>query len=208
MRPTPPVLSLTALLCWSICLAPFAISNLQAKDAPAAISLFNGTDLTGWKIPQPNPFWTVREGVLTGTNDPAKSGSMLWTTGEYKDFELEAESKWEGDIDSGFMLRKPELQLQLGVSRSLKTDMTGCFYTGKYPAEAQAKDRAKLLKPGEWNHFRLRAQGEQFTVWINGTEAVSWKSPQYAGSAPIGLQIHGGLAMTVHFKNIKIKSLE
>ena len=38
---------------------------------------------------------------------------------------VEAEVRWQGEIDSGFMVRKPEVQMQIGVSRSLKRDMTG-----------------------------------------------------------------------------------
>ena len=190
-----------ALLVWVLS------SVVQAEEA-AATSVFNGKDLTGWVVPAPNPFWTVTDGVLTGVNDPAKKGSMLRTEKSYGDFELEGEARWNGDIDSGFMIRKPELQLQIGTSRSLKTDMTGCFYTGTYPEAGQAKDRAKLLKIGEWNHFKLRAKGDTFTVYINGTEAVSYQNAKYADPAPVGLQIHGGLDMKIEFRNLKVKELK
>ena len=190
-----------ALLVWVLS------SVVQAEEA-AATSVFNGKDLTGWVVPAPNPFWTVTDGVLTGVNDPAKKGSMLRTEKSYGDFELEGEARWNGDIDSGFMIRKPELQLQIGTSRSLKTDMTGCFYTGTYPEAGQAKDRAKLLKIGEWNHFKLRAKGDIFTVYINGTEAVSYQNAKYADPAPVGLQIHGGLDMKIEFRNLKVKELK
>lgn len=178
---------------------------LQAQEAA---SLFNGKDLSGWKVPAVNPFWKATEGVLAGENDEAKRGSMLWTEKSYGDFEFEAEAKWAGEIDSGFMLRKPELQLQLGVSRSLKQDMTGCFYLrGGYPEEGRAKDRATLVKTGEWNHYRIQAKGDTFTVWINGKEAVCYRNAKFAAPAPIGLQIHAGLAMKVEFRNLKLKEL-
>lgn len=180
---------------------------VRAEEA-AAVPIFNAKDLTGWKEPVPNPFWKVADGVITGTNNDAKKGSMLWTEKEYGDFELEAEAKWEGEIDSGFMLRKPELQVQIGVSRSLKQDMTGCFYLGKYPEAGQAKERAKLLKPGDWNHFKIRAKGDTFTVWINGTEAVNYQDAKFAAPGPIGLQIHPGLAMSVQFRNLKVLDLK
>jgi hypothetical protein len=180
-----------------------------ADEAPDGwVSLFNGKDLTGWKTPDPNPFWKVADGVLVGENNPEKKGSMLYTTASYGDFELEAEARWQGEIDSGFMLRKPELQLQIGVSRSLKKDMTGSFYVGKYPEEAQAKDAAKLLKPGDWNKFKLQAKGNTFTVWINDQPASQFTDAKYAGPGPIGLQIHGGLAMKVEFRNLRIRPLQ
>lgn len=193
------------------CLPALLMSALPfhaGAEEAAATPIFNGKDLTGWVAPSPNPFWTVTDGVLTGVNDPAKKGSMLKTEKSYGDCELEGEARWNGDIDSGFMVRKPELQLQIGTSRSLKTDMTGCFYTGSYPEAGQAKERAKLLKIGEWNHFKLRAKGDTFTVFINGTEAVSYQNAKYADPAPIGLQIHGGLAMKIEFRNLKVKELK
>jgi len=174
------------------------------------ISIFNGKDLTGWKAPEPNPFWKAVDGVLVGENDEAKKGSMLYTKESYGDFELEAEARWKGEIDSGFMARKPEVQLQIGVSRSLKKDMTGSFYVGGkvgYPEEAQAKEAGKLLKEGDWNKFKLVAKGDTFTVWINGTQASQFKDAKYAGAAPIGLQIHPGLAMKVEFRNLRIRPL-
>lgn len=206
-----PILRRSAL--YSLTTAALALTTpLQAEDpAGAAVSIFNGTDLSGWKAPSAETFWKVSDGVLIGENDPAKKGSVLETTKNYTDFDLEADARWSGEIDSGFNIRKPEIQLQIGVSRSLKTDMTGCFYTGgkdKYPEAGQAKDRAKLVKEGEWNHFRLVAKGDTFKVWINGTEAVTYKDAKYGGAAPIGLQIHGGLAMKVEFKNIKLTELK
>ena len=185
----------------------FATAADDAKES--GVSIFNGTDLTGWKAPEPNPFWKAAGGVLTGENSPEKKGSMLYTTESYGDFELEAECRWEGEIDSGFMVRKPEMQMQIGVSRSLKKDMTGSFYyTGKYPEAAQAKDAGKLLKAKDWNKFKLQAKGDTFTVWINGTQASQFKDANYAAPGPIGLQIHGGLAMKIEFRNLRVLKLE
>lgn len=186
-----------------------AAARLAAADDSTPI--FNGKDLTGWKAPEPNPFWKVVEGVLVGENDEKMKGNVLYTTQTYRDFVFEADARWNGEIDSGFMLRKPELQLQIGVSRSLKKDLTGSFYTGgaeKYPEAGQAKDLAKYLKPGEWNSFRLQAKGSTFTVWLNGHQVVEYVNPKYSGAGPVGLQIHPGLKMKVEFRNIRAKALE
>ena len=173
-------------------------------------SIFNGKDLTGWKAPEPNPFWKVSDGVLVGENDEAMKGNVLYTDAAFGDFVFEAEARWSGEIDSGFMLRKPELQMQIGISRSLKKDMTCSFYTGgaeKYPEAGQAKELAKFLKSGDWNAFRLMAKGDTCTVWLNGQKVSEYVSPKYAGAAPIGLQIHPGLKMKVEFRNIRAKAL-
>ena len=180
-----------------------SFSSAEDAPGPKLDPIFNGKDLTGWQVPSPNPFWKVVDGVLVGENDPEKKGSMLYTTQAYDDVIIEAEVRWQGEIDSGFMIRKPEIQLQIGVSRSLKKDMTGSFYLGGYPDAGQAKDAAKLLKAGDWNRLRLQAKGNTFTVWINGTKAIEYTDANFAGPAPLGLQIHGGLEMKVEFRNIQ-----
>ena len=181
-----------------------------ADDVPPTSSLpsiFNGLDFTGWSPPAES-HWTVVDGILVGENDTEKKGSMLYTEKAYGDVILEGEVRFEGEIDSGFMLRKPELQLQIGVSRSLKRDMTCSFYVGNYPEEAQAKRAGELLKPGDWNRIRIRAKGETFTVWLNGEQVSQYTSPNYADPAPIGLQIHGGLTMKVEFRDLRALELE
>ena len=207
--PTSLPSALAALLTFAIGLAT-AASLLRADEIPPTSSLpsiFNGHDLTGW-TPPAESHWKVVDGILVGENDAEKKGSMLYTEKAYGDVILEGEVRWQGEIDSGFMLRKPELQLQIGVSRSLKRDMTCSFYVGNYPEEAQAKRAGELLKPGDWNRIRIRARGDTFTVWLNGEQVSQYTSPKYADPAPIGLQIHGGLTMKVEFRDLRALALE
>lgn len=183
----------------------------EAKSGDWTVLLGTGDDLSAWKVPADNPFWSVRDGVLTGTNDEALRGSTLYTVAEFGDFELEAEASWEGEIDSGILFRKPELQLQIGVSRSLKRDLTGSFYTGgaeRYPEAGRTKDPERFVKDGRWVKFRLTARGDEFSVHIDDQLTVDrFKAPKYSGKGPIGLQIHGGLKMSVKFRNIRIRPL-
>ena len=182
---------------------PHAAEVLPTASLPG---IFNGRDLTGWQVPA-EPYWTVVDGVLVGQSDEAKKGSMLYTDQAYGDVIVEGEVRFTGDIDSGIMVRKPELQLQIGVSRSLKRDMTCCFYTGKYPESARAPRAAELLKAGEWNRIRLEAKGDTFTVWLNGEQVSQYKDATYAEPAPIGLQIHRGVMMKVEFRDLRALAL-
>src|SRR5687768_14869254 len=125
----------------------------RAEEKPADVKpepVFNGKDLSGFKAPDPNPWWKVVDGVLVGESTPDKKGHTMYTEKSYGDFVLESEVRFGNDIDSGYMYGKPELQVQLGVSRSLKKDMSASiYYKGKYPGQAQGVD--KLLKIGDWN---------------------------------------------------------
>jgi len=178
-----------------------------AGEAPELQPIFNGKDLSGWKVPAPNLWWQAVDGILVGQNDEALKGSMLRTEASYGDVIVEAEVRWSGEIDSGIMVRKPELQVQIGVSRSLKRDMTGSIYIGKYPEAAQAKQAGERLKPNDWNTLRLQAKGPRFTIWLNGTQVVDYEDPNYAGPGPIGLQVHPGLKMKVEFRNVRAAAL-
>lgn len=180
---------------------------LLAADAPALAPIFNGKDLSGWKAPTPNPWWTAVDGVLVGQSDPAKKGNVLETEKTYRDVVVEAEVRWNGDVDSGIFLRKGQkLQCQIGISRSLKKDMTCSIYNGTYKGhEAQGVD--KLLKAGDWNKIRFQAKGSVFTIWLNGEQVLNWESPDYPDAGPIGLQIHPGVNMKVEFRNIHVAEL-
>ncbi len=186
------------------------VASLACRaESPADLPLepiFNGKDLSGW-TPAEGPFWRVEDGVLVGENDAALTGSMLHTDRAYGDVVVEADCRFSGEIDSGIMLRKPEVQVQIGVSRSLKRDMTCSFYTGNYPEEARATRAGELLKPNDWNRIRVEAKGDTFTVWLNGEQVSRYTNEKYAEPAPIGLQIHKGLPMKVEYKNIRALAL-
>ncbi|MEX0670107.1 MAG: DUF1080 domain-containing protein [Pirellulales bacterium] len=194
----------------SLLLASFMAVSARAEVPPTASLplIFNGKDLAGWKASNELSYWTVVDGVLVGQSDERKLGSMLYTEQSYGDVIIEAEVRFTGEIDSGIMVRKPEIQVQIGVSRSLQRDMTCSFYNGKYPEEARAPKAAELLKPGEWNRFRLEAKGDTFTVRLNGEQVSQYKDAKYANPSPIGLQVHGGLVMKVEFRDLRALALE
>lgn len=196
--------------------ALFLAAALGAAAAePKFVPLFNGKDLSNFKAEGAAPFWRVEQGVLIGENDAALKGHYLWTQKEYADFVIEFDVRWKATtargVDTGLEMRKPKIQLQLGVSGSLRVDMSGSFYTGgkpAYPEAGQAKDAKKLMKPeGEWNTFRIQAKGNTFTCWINGTKASEYTDPKFSGAAPLGLQIHSGAVMKCEYRNMKIAEL-
>lgn len=191
-------------------LVPLAFSAVfaAAQSSEKLPPIFNGKDLTGWKTPTPASYWNVVDGVLVGESDERMKASMLYTEKTYKNVVVEAEVRWSGDIDSGIMVRKPEMQLQIGTSRSLKRDMTCCFYVGKYPEEGQAKGKDEVLKAGDWNKIRLEARGDTYTVWLNGKKVTEYTNPASQDAGPIGLQIHAGVKMKVEFRNIGAKPLD
>lgn len=194
---------------WMMIYAAMGLLLVPAFAAPEGGSLlFNGKDLAGWDVPKNNSWWTVSDGVLVGQSNAKKQGNSLYTTKSYKNFILETEVRFGDGIDSGIFLRRPEMQVQIGVSRSLKKDMTCSIYVEKKGYVAKAHDIEKLLKLNEWNAIRVKAEGAKFTVWLNGQNVLEWESTDYGGAGPIGLQIHPGVEMKVEFRNMRIQSLD
>jgi hypothetical protein len=210
MKPTARARSSLLALALGLALAAPA-----AAAEPAFVPLFNGKDLTNFKAEDAAAYWRIENGVLVGENDAAMKGHYLWTQKEYGDFILELDVRWkstsERGVDTGVEMRKPRLQLQLGVSGSLRVDMSGSFYTGgrpAYPEAGQAKNAKQLMKPeGEWNTIRIQAKGTTFTCWINGTKASEYTDDKFSGAGPLGLQIHPGVAMKAEFRNVKLAEL-
>lgn len=193
----------------------FAATLVGSAEEPKLRPLFNGKDLSNFKTEGAAEFWRIENEVLIGENNAEKKGHYLWTEKSYGDFVLEFDVRWKAGtdrgVDTGIEMRQPKIQLQLGVSGSLRVDMTGSFYTGgkpAYPEAGQAKEAKKLLKPeGEWNTFRIQAKGDTFTCWINGEKASEYTDPKFSGAAPLGLQIHGGVEMKCEYRNVKIAEL-
>jgi len=186
-------------------------SLLGKKDISKESSdLLGKHGLKGWKVPEGNEaskWYQVNNNILEVRSGSKKKGSVLWTKKEYQDFEVSLGFRFiEGTIDSGIHLRNSD-QIQIGISGSLKRDMTCSPYIpGKgYPVEA--KNIKKLLKPKDWNQMRIRAVGQNYTVWLQGEEVMKYKSSSAKEKGPIGIQLHGSRNMKIDFKDILVKEL-
>lgn len=76
---------------FSILFVVLAIVGYSQDKAPAGFtSLFNGKDLTNWKVPAgDNGHWKIVDGVIDyDAESEAKEGKDLWTEKAYKNFEL------------------------------------------------------------------------------------------------------------------------
>ncbi|WP_304237309.1 DUF1080 domain-containing protein [Jiulongibacter sediminis] len=169
---------------------------------------FNGKNFKGWVVPQPNnDNWTIENGILHVQSSEDRKGKILWTEKEYTDFIIEAEYKnVSGIVDTGIFLRSETDQIQIGISGSLKKDVTGSPYIpGKgYPVFSTIDG---VLKENDWNHIKVKVVGDTYTVWLNGSEVMTYTSPDIPVSGPIGLQLHPGNIMAVDYKNIRIAEL-
>ena len=183
-----------------------AVVSTQAQD-PKLKKIFNGKNLKGWVEPANNVWWTVNDGSLFVKSTAEKKGSILWTESKYENFIIQADFLMgDGTVDSGIFLRSEHDQIQIGISGSLKRDLTASPYIPKkgYPVEAKVKD---ILKLKDWNTMKVKVVGSTYTVWLNGTEVMTYTSDNMPASGPVGFQLHPGNEMSCSFKNIRLAAL-
>ena len=198
-------LSVLTVLCF------FSSSLLGKKDiSKESTDLLGKHGLKGWKVPKGNEtskWYQVTNNILKVRSGPKKKGSVLWTEKEYEDFEVNLEFRFlKGTIDSGIHLRNSD-QIQIGISGSLKRDMTCSPYIpGKgYPVEAEGI--AKLLKTKDWNRMKIRAVGPKYTAWLQGKEVMNYESKSAKKVGPIGIQLHANKNMSIDFRNLLLKEI-
>lgn len=185
----------------------FIATVIQAQE-PKMKKIFNGKNLKGWKAPENNVWWSASKGILFVKSTPEKKGSILWTEKSYENFVFQADFLMgDGVVDSGIFLRSENDQIQIGISGSLKRDLTGSPYIPKlkYPKEAiAAKD---VLKPKDWNTMKIKVVDKTYTVWLNGVEVMNYTSESIPALGPIGIQLHPGNEMSISYRNIVLAKL-
>ncbi len=194
------------LIFFFVFLATATALNADSKLKP----IFSGKDLAGWQVPKGNDeagWYSAVDGVLKIKNGPNKKGSILWSKKKFRNFVMEFDFRFgEGTVDSGVHVRNQD-QIQIGISGSLKRDMTCSPYIpGKgYPVEA--KNIKKLLKPKGWNTMKIQAVGKQYTVWLQGEKVMTYKSDSAIEEGPVGIQLHGNRVMAIDYRKIKLAEL-
>jgi hypothetical protein len=190
-----------------ICTVAFAALSSALVAQEKFEPVFNGKDLSGWKAPEKNVWYLVQDGILQLRSSEDKKGSVLWTEKEYENFVMELEFKFiSGTIDSGVHVKSDD-QIQIGISGSLKRDMTASPYIpGKgYPVEAEGVK--ELLKMNDWNQMRIEVRGTEYVVSLNGKKVMTYKSESGKAKGPIGLQLHGDRDMAIDYRNLKVGEL-
>lgn len=196
---------IAGLLLLTMLLAP-ALGS-QASE-PELKPLFDGATFDGWTEPENNIWWKAQDGVLSLRSGPEKKGSILWTRKKYASFVMQLDFRFgEGTVDSGVFVRAEREQIQIGISGSLRRDMTCSPYiSGKgYPVEAEGVK--ELLKSDDWNTVRIEARGPEYTTWLNGVKVMTYTSDTAIKEGPIGLQLHPGRDMAIDFRNISLAEL-
>lgn len=174
--------------------------------------LFNGKDLTGWKI-YGTEKWYVEDRLLVAESGPDKEYGYLATDKSYKDFELDVEFLQEADGNSGVFFRSDIEGTKISgwqVEVAPPDLHTGGVYEsyGRGWLIKPEPEKEKALKYGEWNHMKIKVQGDRVTTWLNGEQMIDFTDDKIGeANGKIALQIHDGGGIKVYWRNITLKEI-
>lgn len=180
--------------------------------SPKAKSIFNGKDLSGWKI-YGTEKWYVEDGTLVCESGPDKEYGYLATEKFYKDFDLTLEFKQESDGNSGVFFRSTITGTKIKgwqCEVAPQGHDTGGIYEsyGRGWLVQIPDEKENILKEGEWNKLRLRVVGDKVETWLNGEKMVELTDEKIGeADGSIALQIHSGGGIKVRWKNLKVTEL-
>jgi serine/threonine protein kinase len=190
------------------------------------VSLFNGTDLSGWRSPAegPSDTWSVANGALVGTPKPNVHAQALLTEQGYADFELRLEYRWMTPGGHTIVVVRASADKEKdgkGLAISLADDEGFRAVHGR-EADDTVRTGAVLNltsrppaanKPrGEWNSLRVLARRHVIEVELNGTkmptadldtklDLLKTHPEYYRAKGPIGLWCFYG---TIEYRKVII----
>ena len=207
--------------------------NAASADDLACSSLFDGKTLDGWTVKGGNATYKIEDGVIVGTTAEGSLNTFL-CRGPYADFDLEFEVLCDTPLNSGIQIRShvyekdtpqesnPKRIRKAGVVYGYQCEITkasegvaGNFWDEARQTRwlddfAKKPEAQKAYKDGQWNSYRIVAQGKRIRSWVNGVPCADFEDDRDA-SGLIGLQVHaikpGTGPYQVRWRNLRIREL-
>jgi hypothetical protein len=181
------------------------------------IKIFNGKDLSGWRLTDPNAVngWSVENGELINNpvqveGAPHKNYGNLRTDKEFEDFRIQLDVNVPKGGNSGVYLRGVyEVQVEDSYGKAADPHHMGAVYSRITPSATAEKPA------GEWQHMDITLIDRHVTVILNGVKIIDnqpvegptggalWSDVLRPG--PIYLQ---GDHAAVKYRNIVLRPVE
>lgn len=194
-----------ALICITIVMV--AIPSFGKK-----IKLFNGNDLSGWKIYGTEKWYVDNKNLVCESGQDKKYG-YLATEKFYKNFDLTCDFLQESNGNSGIFFRSTIVGTRISgwqCEVAPKGHDSGGIYEsyGRGWLVQIPDEKENILKPGQWNTMRVKVVGDHVQTWLNGVAMTDFSDQKIgAANGSIALQIHDGGGIKVRWKNLKISEL-
>lgn len=225
-----------------VCTMALAVAlGCMAAQADEWESLFDGKTLEGWTQRNGTANYTVEDGTIVGETAQGSPNSFLCTDKHYGDFELEFEVMCDEGLNSGVQIRSlqkgkedesptqksdhdarvygPQVEIENspGESGYIYGEATGHGWLSKDPSDPSKNSPPthSTYKNGEWNEYRVVAQGPRIQTYINGEQIEDMTHEEIYEDFPegfIGLQVHGigedQGPFQVAWRNLRIRTLD
>lgn len=205
-------------------LAKKLVPDFKPSTTPDGFQLlFDGFSTSNWRMAGEGSFIIVNQTLEAA---PGADLGLFWCTQPAPaDFSLKLEwRRFRQEDNSGIFLRFPdpsgkgynnpayvavnfgfEVQIdELGAPDGADMHKTGAIYN----EPGQTASILPALPAGQWNEFEIRAQNQNYTVLLNGSQVTTFQNTQAGRGLPggfVGLQAHPGSRMA--FRNIRIKAI-
>ncbi len=198
------------------------------------VALFDGKTLDGWTVRGGKATYQIEDGVIVGTTVEGSPNTFLCTKKDYGDFELLFEVKCDKALNSGVQIRSHAYHKDTTLPGEQRLRLAGTVYgyqceiaaattstSGNFWDEARHKkwlddfsqkpEAQKAFQDGEWNAYRIVAQGDRIRSWVNGAACADFRDKEDA-SGFIGLQVHsvkpGTGPYQVRWRKLQIRELK
>jgi hypothetical protein len=205
-----------------------AVQGTAPTVEPGFTSLFNGTDLAGWKIAGSPESFRIADGAIVASGPASHAyydGSFR--NHRFRNFELRVDVLVRTGGNGGVYVltefeevggnerasgRFPSKGFEIQAYNGTAGPRTGSLYHVVDLDEPLAKD-------GEWFTETIIVQNDTIVVMVNGKQVVNWTQPsdwnggregpgrRITGPGTIALQAHDPNS-AVLYKNIRIKPLD
>jgi hypothetical protein len=199
------------------------------------VNLVHGNTLRDWS--GDSKYWSAKDGVLTGRTDGTLKMNrfITWTGSTIRNFDLRVKVKVSAGGNSGLQYRgqsRPDLGLDVVTGYQCDVvantpQYNGMLYEEKGRRILSHTGEKVIVDPegqpwvvgempvnefaaGEWHDYRVLVRGNHHQHWIDGHKTADLVDLDEEGRALEGVlavQVHVGPAMTIQYKDFKIKHL-
>ena len=206
-----------------------------APDEDGFVRVFDGKSLRNWT--GDSKYWSVQDGALTGTTDGTLKMNrfITWNGSTIRNFDLRVKVRVTAGGNSGIQYRgvcRPDLGLDVVTGYQCDVvannpNYNGMLYEEKGRRILSHTGERVIVDPGgqpwvigtmpvmefaagEWHDFRVLVRGNHHQHWIDGrptADLIDFDEQGRRLEGVLAVQVHVGPAMTIQYKDFRIKHL-